>query len=526
MKHLFILGLIFIAFNTYAQRNVILIIADDLGTDYCGFYEDYADTANLPNIRRLLNKGVRFTNVMSNPVCSPTRAGILTGRYSFRTGVGEAVGAAASHTLDTSEITIPRILKKYNASIATANIGKWHLHLQTPSTNLQIPNLMGYDHYAGNFLGALTNYYNWTKITNAVSAPCTNYATTETANDAIKWVKNQGASPFFLWLAFNAPHTPLHLPPAGLHSYTTLSGTTTDINANPKLYFKASLEALDHEIGRLFDSLIVYNKMDSTDFIFIGDNGNGIRSSQIADSSRAKGSIYQYGVQVPYIISGPSIVNPNRVSKALVNTHDLFATIIELFGATNWQSKIPVGTTIDSKSILPVLKDQSDSIRPWIFTEIFKVISDSADGKTMRNLDYKLLNFDYNHQEFYHLSIDPTESNDLLLGNLSATELGNYNYLCNEMTTLVGSGSFCKSLDVTQLQEDQIKTLAYPNPFVSQIHISENSSPESFELSNFVGQIIYQGSQIESQDFSILAKGVYFLRKSQGGSEIVKLIKE
>jgi arylsulfatase A-like enzyme len=437
------IALSFLSFFAMAQRNVILIIADDLGTDYCGFYEDHADTAALPNIRRLVNRGVRFTNPMSNPVCSPTRAGILTGRYSFRTGVGEAVGGTGSPVIDTSEVTIPRVLKLFNTSIGTANIGKWHLSLQTPASNLLTPNWMGYDHYAGNFLGALTSYTSWTKVTDGITSTSTNYATTETASDAINWVKLQASNPFFLWLAYNAPHTPLHLPPAGLHSYTTLTGTAADINAYPKLYFKASLEALDHEIGRLLDSLEAFNKMDSTDIIFIGDNGNGLRSSQITDTNRAKGSIYQYGVKVPFIISGPSIVAPNRVANALVNTQDLFATIIELFGFTTWPTHIPTSKPVDSKSLIPILRNTDTVVRPWAFTEIFKVATDSLDGKAMRNLTYKLLNFDYNYQKFYNLSTDPTELYDLLGGTLSSTDVTNYYYLCNEMATLVGSTSFC-----------------------------------------------------------------------------------
>jgi arylsulfatase B len=91
-KILFFFALFISALNTNAQRNVILIIADDLSPDYFGFYEDHVDTIDAPNIRSLLSKGIRFTNAMSNPVCSATRSGILTGRYSFRTGVGGIVG--------------------------------------------------------------------------------------------------------------------------------------------------------------------------------------------------------------------------------------------------------------------------------------------------------------------------------------------------------------------------------------------------------------------------------------------------
>ncbi len=523
---LFSMLVIFAQFS-FAQQNVILIIADDLGTDYCGFYEDHADTADLPNLRRLLSKGVRFTNAMSNPVCSPTRGGILTGRYSFRTGVGDAVGGTGSITLDTSEITIPRLLKQYNPLINTANIGKWHLHLQTPASNLQIPNLMGYDHYAGNFLGALTSYTNWTKVTNGVSGTSTTYATTETANDAINWIKAQNSNPFFLWLAFNAPHTPLHLPPSGLHSYTSLSGTPADINANPKSYFKASLEVLDHEIGRLFDSLEVYNKMDSTNIIFIGDNGNGIRTAQITNTSRAKGTIYQYGVHVPMIISGPAVINPNRISDDLINTNDLFATIIELFAFNNWPSQIPLNKPVDSRSILPIIKNQSGQIRDWTFTEIFKVTTDSADGKAMRNENYKLLNFDDGRQEFYDLAADAGEQNDLLQGVLNSTEISNYNYLCSEMALLIGIGTFCNSsLELSNNKSGLGSIKVFPNPFRNNISIEGKSEEYQYELINYLGQTIYAGREIEKQDFSDLPNGVYILREVNTPNTSLILMKE
>ena len=110
-KYILILFFSFIKLN--AQRNVILIIADDLGSDYCGFYENHVDTVSMPNVRKLLNRGVRFRYAWSNPLCSPTRAGILTGRYSFRTGMGDVV-APGSKEIDTAEITIPRLLKKYS----------------------------------------------------------------------------------------------------------------------------------------------------------------------------------------------------------------------------------------------------------------------------------------------------------------------------------------------------------------------------------------------------------------------------
>lgn len=524
-KFLFLLLFLFSGFIVSAQRNVILIIADDLGSDYCGFYENHIDTVAMPNIEKLLARGVRFRYAWSNPLCSPTRAGILTGRYSFRTGVGDAIAGAGSAELDTAEITIPRLLNIFSpASISKANIGKWHLQLAMPKSNYLFPNLMGYDHYEGCFTGSLNSYTNWTKVTNGVAATVTNYATTETADNAIAWIKAHQNKPFFLWLAFNAPHTPYHLPPAGLYSDTTLSGTSADITANPKKYFKASVEALDHEIGRLFDSLQYIQKWDSTDIIFIGDNGDDPMVAQ--NTGGAKGSIYQEGVSVPLIISGPSIINPSRVSNALVNTQDLFATILELFGDTSWKSHIPANKPVDSKSLMPIIKNQETTIRPWVFTEVFKVPATAGDGKAMRNMEYKLLDFDNGSQKFFHVAVDTTENNNLLLGTLSTTEIINYNYLCNEMTTLVGTGGFCNTVGNNEIGNISDLLITYPNPFSSRIQLKWNTDYNKVVLVDCYGQIIYTGKNIEEQNFSYLSNGVYFLRVIGKKSFVIKLLKE
>ena len=396
-------------------------------------------SAAMPNVRRLLERGVRFKNAWSNPVCSPTRAGVLTGRYSFRTGVGDALTGTTGTALDIAETTIPKLLNTFNPNgIAKANIGKWHLQEAMPASNLTLPNTMGYDHFEGNFVGALASYTNWTKYTDGVASTVTTYATTETVNNALTWQKAQGNRPFFIWLAFNAPHTPYHLPPTNLQTYN-LSGTAGDIQQNPKKYFKASMQALDTEIGRFFDSLTVRNVMDSTDFIFIGDNGNSIQTAQIANTNKAKGTVYEYGTHVPFIVAGPSVVNPGRASDALVNTADIFATVLELFGYHTWQTQIPANKPVDGKSLLPILKNQATTVRPWAFAENFKTTPDAQDGKAMRNMQYKLIRFDVaGNEEFYDLLADPLEDNNLLLSTLTTDQYNNYIYLCNEMATLVG----------------------------------------------------------------------------------------
>ena len=527
MKKLFLIFIIFyIAINSQAQHNVILIIADDIGTDYFGFYEYGKDTVDVPNIRFLLKKGIRFSNAMSNPVCSSTRAGILTGRYSFRTKVGGIVGGeGGSNPLDTSETTIPRLLNAYNPKIAKANIGKWHLQQAMPVANLKFPNVLGYDHYEGGFIGQLPSYTNWTKHTNGVASTITNYATSENVNNAVSWIKLQKANPFFLWLAFNAPHAPYHLPPANLHKYSNLSGTNQDIMQNPKSYFKAAMQALDTELGRLIDSLRVMNRLDSTDFIFIGDNGNEIRTVQIVDSDRAKGTVYQYGVHVPFIIAGPSVINPNRTSDALVNTADIFATVLELFGMSNWSLQIQTNKPVDSKSILPIIKNTNTEIRPWSFCEIFRLMPDTRDGKAMRNFDYKLFRFDDGRQEFYHLKNDPEEHVDLLKGSLNNEDVTNYYYLCNEMTNLLGTANLCKQVVGTQAI-NTLNKFVYPNPFISYIHVFPEYERDLFYLINGVGHIVYTGNDIIHQDFSNLEKGLYILKNVNNRNQAIKIIKE
>ena len=506
MKNFFFI-LFLIASSAKAQRNVIVIIADDLGSDYCGFYENHVDTAKMPNVRKLLSRGVKLNEAWSNPLCSPTRAGILTGRYSFRTGVGDVIAGAGSKELDTSELTIPRLLKSLSSNkIKTANIGKWHVSTPKPS-QLKYPNIMGYDHYAGNFSGTLNSYTNWSKITNGATSTCTNYATTEQTNDAIDWLKSNQNSQTFLWLAFNAPHTPYHLPPSSLHTDASLTGTPADISARPKSYFKAMVEAMDTEIGRLLDSLKVLNLYDNTDIIFIGDNGDDPLVNQGTNSS--KGSLYQDGVHVPFIVSGPSVASQNRSSDALVNTVDIFATVLELFGYSNWQNNVPANKPVDSKSVLPILKNEISTVRDWAFTEIFKVSAASGDGKTMRNKTHKLIDFDNGTQKFYNLQKDPQEKSDLIPNKLSEEDGANYAYLCQEMTKLVGVSRFCD--DNVGTQQLSLQNEIYPNPFTDFLHVPNVFCNQKFMFTNALGQFVFEGQNLADANLTSLPSGIYHL---------------
>ena len=387
---------------------------------------------------------------------------------------------------------------------------------------------MGFDHFEGSLTGALgqtgqqaNGYYNWTKITNGVSSTCTNYATTENINNAISYLNNQPATkPFFVWLAFNAPHTPYQLPPANLITNTGLTGAQAEITANPTPYFQAMVEAMDTEIGRFFDYLISAGKWDTTDIIFIGDNGN---DPLVAQTSPSKGSLYQGGVTVPFIISGPDVVNPDRISDAMVNTADIFATVLEMFGDTNWQSQIPT-TTVDSRSLMPILQNTATTTRPWAFSEVFRTTPLASDGKTIRNTAYKLIRFTNGTEKLYNLTLDPSENINLLNTTLSVTDVNNYTYLCNEMFNLVGNGIACMTLNTDSFLNTN-EVFVIENPFKSTIVINNSTKEDLFELYTIKGEKITEGKDISSQDFSYLDSGMYLV-KLVTNNKVFKIIKK
>jgi arylsulfatase B len=522
MKHLFVLfALTLSIYKATAQQNTILIIADDVSPDYFGSFSTLTDTAVAPNIRALANNGVRFTKVWASPYCSPTRAGIFTGRYPFRTGVGQVITNASTPQIDTMEKSIAKLLKwyapvKYN----TACVGKWHLHNNLPNKRLN-PNLMGYDFYSGNFNGAITDYYNWARIKNGLQDTVTTYATTQAVNDAVSWLDTINKSkPFFLWLAFNAPHSPYHLPPANLCNTAGLLGTTAHINANPKQYFKAAIEAMDTEIGRLMQYLGTNNLLDSTNIIFIGDNGNAGPVAQITNTSHAKGTLYDYGVRVPLLVSGPVVSNPNRTSEELINTPDLFATIAEMSGFNTWNSAIANNVVVDSKSFLSILKNQNTNKRSWIFTEQFATPATAADGKTIRNEDYHLIKFDNGSEAFYNQTIDKEETTNLLLANMTGVEIQNYITLCDTITSLTSLG-LCKPLANNIIENKALSFVL--GSFSNHIKIINTPQNANIVLRNIYGQIIYAGLNIEHQNFSYLTNGLYLLTLD---NKTFKLMKE
>lgn len=429
----FIVPLIFaLGISAQAQdANVLLIIADDLGINHHGLYNDSpgADLPPTPNIDALKAGGVQFQNAYSQPTCSPTRASILTGRYGFRTGVTTAV-TANDGQLMAGEFTLPRAFAaQASGDYDLAHFGKWHLSIGPNMAN-DPANLGGWPHFAGSLNGGLVGgnggsgtYSAWTKTINGVTgAPnsTTTYATTDTTNDTIAWIGEQGEEPWFAWVAYNAPHTPFHKPPSNLHTYdTTVTGwNTLPIGANQKTHFNAAVEALDTEIGRLLASIDPAVRA-KTWVIFIGDNGSPPQVTQTPFTpEHGKNTLFEGGVRVPLLISGPGVVAPDREVDDPVHAVDLYATILEIAG-------IDVGATqpaikpIDSRSLMTLLKNELDAPRLVLGESAGATLEDSVSGITTRSGDYKLIRFNDNTEGLYDLTVDPDEQSNLLLGALS-----------------------------------------------------------------------------------------------------------
>ena len=404
---------------TPSSPNILLIIADDMGLDATPGYSVGTSKPTMPNLQDLMNSGIRFNNVWSNPVCTPTRATILTGKYGFRTNV-----INVGDVLSTSETSLHKVLNTNASEYSHAVIGKWHL-----SSDPTHPTAMGVDYFAGLLGGGVQSYANWDLNENGITTTSTAYTTTKFTDLAIDWVSAQ-SQPWFLWLAYNAPHTPFHLPPTNLHNQGDLPADDASIEANPLPYYQAMIEAMDSEMGRLLSTMTQEDR-DNTLIIFVGDNGTPSEVVQEYNSNRAKGSIYQGGVNVPMVISGKNVTRVNETEDALISTTDLFATIAEVAGTASYDSG-------DSRSFLDLLSSGNSKGRDFVYTEKYNAQTQGPDY-TIRNATHKYIYFNTGAEALYNLIENPLESPNLLNENqlpLSASDAAIKLSLTTELSSL------------------------------------------------------------------------------------------
>lgn len=485
MRYLIAITIVLVGVASRAQQpNILLIIADDLGLDPTPGFMPGPVKAAMPHLESFMASGLSFDNVWAAPLCAPTRATIITGKYGVSTNV---LNVQELSTLSLSETTLFEYLAQINSGYGMSVIGKWHLGGEVSS--LTDPNDQGVPHYTGLLAGGVQNYFNWMQTTDGVQAMNNHYITEVLTDSALAWI-NTRTEPWFCWLAYTAPHEPLHRPPLFMHTQGPLSADPDSIAAHPLPYFMAMIESLDYEIGKIMDNLSA-DVLANTVIIFIGDNGtDGPMIQTPYTPDHAKATLYEGGVRVPLVIAGPGITRVSEHEDALVNSTDLFATIVELTGHALPQYE-------QSRSLVPMFTQSGIEHRSCLRTEVSGMMN---GGQAFRDGRYKVIMKTNGDQEFYDLLVDPYETNDLLSGTLSSEEQQAYDQLSGgcEITSSIA-------------EDRQADLLPYPVPTSSLLFV-EDQEGGAYDISNVDGRWMGRGRvRNGSIDVSGLPAGVYSL---------------
>ncbi|MBK1877243.1 sulfatase family protein [Pelagicoccus mobilis] len=400
------------------KPNILLILVDDLGYGDLACYG--APDMRTPNFDRLMESGMRFDQFYANcTVCSPTRAALLTGRYQDKVGVPGVIRQNDDSwgRLDPNTPTLPNLLKQ--ANYHTGIVGKWHLGYEKPN----IPNSRGFDHFYG-FLGDMMDDYwthlrgdkNWMRYNEEVIQP-KGHATEVFTEAAIHYLEKQAAheDPFFLYLAYNAPHFPIQPPEEWLEKVR---------NREPHLSEKraknvAFIEHLDHHIGRVLKSIESLGIQEETLVIFTSDNGGALPYEQRNLPLRGgKQDHWEGGIRVPTCVVWPGKIPAQRSSEPGM-TMDLFPTLCEIAG-------VEVSHPIDGQSLLPIWLEgeaaDPERVMVWVRRE-----GGSRGGRAyyaIRKGKWKLLQNDsFEAMQLVDLEADPLETNPTRSDNKVSKEL-------------------------------------------------------------------------------------------------------
>lgn len=386
MKALWFLGLVGIltacttAENPVATErpNIVLIITDDQGYGDLGFHGN--PDIQTPTLDSLAHRSTRFPYFYVSPVCAPTRSSLMTGRYSLRTGIYDTYNGGA--TMATEEVTVAEVLQ--DAGYATGIFGKWHLGDTYPYR----PQDQGFDeamiHPSGGMgqVGDVYNYFEYnrsyfdpTVLHNGEPVATQGYVSDVFTDGALQFVETHQNDPFFLYLSFNAPHTPLQLPDEAYEPYQDLTIDAANYPADrpfPSMRPRDEEDArkiygmvtnIDDNIGRLWDQLDRLNLTDNTLIIFLTDNGpqqirytGGLRAT--------KGTVYEGGIRVPFFMHWPGHLPENHEVPTYAAHLDLMPTLLDIAGV---DASLP--HAIDGQNLMPAIRgeDVAWAERPLFF---------------------------------------------------------------------------------------------------------------------------------------------------------------
>lgn len=386
-----------------AKPNILIILVDDMGYADVGF--NGCKDIPTPNIDALAREGLRCTSgYVSHSFCSPTRAGLMTGRYQQRFGHENNPAWLPESTvagLPLSQTTLPQIIK--TAGYVTGCVGKWHLGAH-PQFH---PNRRGFDEYFG-LLGGGHAYlpgakggveYQIPMDRNGTPEPLTEYLTTLLGREGAAFITRHKGQPWCLYLAFNAPHTPAQVTEPLMERVKHI--------ADPiRRGYAGLLVGLDDAIGVVTGALKESGQQKDTLVFFLSDNGGpvSVTHSDNTPFRGAKGQVYEGGIRVPFVVSWPGRLAQGKDYDQPVSSLDVLATSAALAGAA-----IPRGVPLDGVNIFPFLTgEKKGSPHARLFWR-----SGGGAKFAVREGDWKLVGGESGQVELYDLAVDPGETNDL-----------------------------------------------------------------------------------------------------------------
>lgn len=400
---IFLAAALIVASATHAPPpNILFILADDLGTGDLGCYG--ATDICTPNLDRLARQGVRLTDFYANgPVCTPTRCALMTGRYPQRLGGLEvSIPPGGKHLgLPPQEKSIARMLRE--AGYATAMSGKWHLGY----TEDRAPNAHGFDHFFG-LRGSNHDYFTHREsngqldlFLNAQPVVMEGYSTYLIKQHALEFLSGMKDRPFFLYVAFNAPHWPIQGPDDAGRQLTLKEWA----QGNRETYIKM-VEAMDRSIGEILTALDQHGLAHNTLMVFTSDNG-GDRFSRNGPLAKGKGTLWEGGIRVPCIVRWPGRLPQGKVSRQSGITLDWSATILKLAG-----TQPPADRPLDGMDLLPILAGEQRGRSRTLFWR--RVGPNSlTTHRAVRHGNWKYIDQPNGSQYLYHLAKDIGEQNNL-----------------------------------------------------------------------------------------------------------------
>lgn len=408
MKRLItLLSILLCSWGLQAQSekpNVIYIMTDDVGYGDLSSYG--APDIRTPILDQLARDGVRFTDFYANgPVCSPTRAGLMTGRYQQRYNIEvplpSSLETSGGRGLSAEGHSLPQLVK--DAGYTTGMVGKWHLGY----TEEQSPEAHGFDYFFG-FKAGFTDYYQHTSGTGEKDLweygrriEEEGYMTDMITGRAIRFINDHANEPFFLSIQYNAAHWPYQppdMPSVAPRNAAHLQ--PNEENTSTREDYAAILERADQGIGEVLQALDDAGLSDNTLVIYTNDNG-GEWLSRNAPLFNRKWTVWEGGIRVPAIMRWPGVIPPRQVSSQVGITMDFSATILAVTGAD-----LPTGYVPEGMNLLPIVSGRSPEVERTLFWR-------STQGTAVRNGDMKLVMTGPRASFLFNVREDPGERNDL-----------------------------------------------------------------------------------------------------------------